>query len=170
MIRSTVTRLRSSAGLKVAAAGAAAAAAASFAMPAAECQSKDGAYVEIRSSIFVINGFYMAMREKYTKPSASIYYYLVEWDPAKLSWGDFREKVLGGTDPAMAADGSARESYSLRATRESYSLLRLHPASPRRRQGDLRKVESARPLVRAERRRQRDARVRLPLRGDGGAT
>ncbi|EOD03673.1 hypothetical protein EMIHUDRAFT_471332 [Emiliania huxleyi CCMP1516] len=109
MIRSTVTRLRSSAGLKVAAAGAAAAAAASFAMPAAECQSKDGAYVEIRSSIFVINGFYMAMREKYTKPSASIYYYLVEWDPAKLSWGDFREKVLGGTDPAMAADGSARK-------------------------------------------------------------
>jgi len=78
-------------------------------MPAAECQSKDGAYVEIRSSIFVINGFYMAMREKYTKPSASIYYYLVEWDPAKLSWGDFREKVLGGTDPAMAADGSARK-------------------------------------------------------------
>ena len=82
MLRSTVTRLRSSAGLKVAAAGAAAAAAASFAMPAAECQSKDGAYVEIRSSVFVINGFYMAMREKYTKPSASIYYYLVEWDPA----------------------------------------------------------------------------------------
>ena len=28
-------------------------------------------------SIFVINGFYMAMREKYTKPGTSIYYYLV---------------------------------------------------------------------------------------------
>ena len=37
-------------------------------------------------SIFVINGFYMAMREKFTKPGTSIYYYLVEWDPAKLSW------------------------------------------------------------------------------------
>ena len=33
-------------------------------------------------SIFVINGFYMAMREKFTKPGTSIYYYLVEWDPA----------------------------------------------------------------------------------------
>lgn len=66
-------------------------------------------YVEMRSSIFVINGFYMAMREKYTKPSASIYYYLVEWDPAKLSWGDFREKVLGATDPATAADGAVRK-------------------------------------------------------------
>jgi len=59
-------------------------------------------------SIFVINGFYMAMREKYTKPSASIYYYLVEWDPAKLSWADFREKTLGSTDPATAEDGSVR--------------------------------------------------------------
>merc|ERR1740136_286537 len=30
------------------------------------------------------------MREKYTKPGTSIYYYLVEWDPAKLSWEDSR--------------------------------------------------------------------------------
>merc|ERR1719409_62724 len=72
----------------------------------AEC---DGVYVEMRSSIFVINGFYMAMREKYTDPKASIYYYLVEWDPAKLSWADFREKTLGATDPGTAADGSLRK-------------------------------------------------------------
>eukprot|EP00966_Prymnesium_polylepis_P180088 4169957-Prymnesium_polylepis.1 len=51
----------------------------------------------------------MAMREKYTKPSASIYYYLVEWDPAVLSWEDFRGKVLGATDPATAADGAVRK-------------------------------------------------------------
>jgi len=62
-----------------------------------------------KESIFVINGFYMAMREKFTKPSASIYYYLVEWDPAKLSWEDFRGKVLGATDPSTAADGSLRK-------------------------------------------------------------
>ena len=43
------------------------------------CSASDGVYVEMRSSIFVINGFYMAMREKYTKPTAQIYYYLVEW-------------------------------------------------------------------------------------------
>jgi len=60
-------------------------------------------------SIFVINGFYMAMREKYTKSGSSIYYYLVEWDPKKLSWEDFRGKVLGATDPATAADGSLRK-------------------------------------------------------------
>ena len=51
----------------------------------------------------------MAMREKFTKPSSSIYYYLVEWEPAKLSWEDFRGKVLGATDPSTAAVGSLRK-------------------------------------------------------------
>jgi len=59
--------------------------------------------------IFVINGFYMAMREKYTKKGSSIYYYLVEWEPNKLSWEAFRGKVLGATDPATAEDGSLRK-------------------------------------------------------------
>ena len=58
----------------------------------------------------MINGFYMAMREKFTKPGTSIYYYLVEWDPAKLSWEDFRGKVLGATDPAKAEGGSLRRA------------------------------------------------------------
>lgn len=64
---------------------------------------------EPQGHIFVINGFYMAMREKYTKPGASIHYYLVEWDQSKLSWEDFRGKVLGATDPATASDGSLRK-------------------------------------------------------------
>ena len=51
----------------------------------------------------------MAMREKYTKPGTSIYYYLVEWDPAKLSWEDFRGKVLGATDPATAVSESSQQ-------------------------------------------------------------
>ena len=60
-------------------------------------------------SIFVINGFYMAMREKYTKPGGGIHYYLVEWDPKELSWDQFRNGVLGATDPVVAADGSLRK-------------------------------------------------------------
>ena len=51
----------------------------------------------------------MAMREKFTKPGTSIHYYLVEWDASKLSWEDFRGKVLGATDPATAAPGSLRK-------------------------------------------------------------
>merc|ERR1712086_17393 len=65
---------------------------------------------EEKSYIYVINGFYMAMREKYTKPGASIHYYLVEWDSSNLSWGDFRGKTLGGTDPTTAESGSLRRA------------------------------------------------------------
>jgi len=58
--------------------------------------------------IYVINGFYMSMREKYTKKGTSIYYYCVEWDSSKLSWANFRGKVLGATDPGVAEKDSLR--------------------------------------------------------------
>merc|ERR1711935_505024 len=45
---------------------------------------------------------------KFTKPGTQIYYYSVEWDPAALSWADFRGKVLGPTDPAEAPADSLR--------------------------------------------------------------
>jgi len=61
-----------------------------------------------REPVFVINGFYMAMRDKFTTPGAKIHYYTVEWDSKKLSWADFRGKVLGATDPTQAAEGSLR--------------------------------------------------------------
>lgn len=61
-------------------------------------------------SIFVINGFYMSMRDKYVENGASITYFLVEWDEGKTSWADFRGKVLGATDPVEAASGSARNT------------------------------------------------------------
>jgi len=100
--------LASRTSVKVAASGVAAGCAmAAYSAP--QLASCDSVYVEMRSSIFVINGFYMAMREKFTQPSASIHYYLVEWDPEKLSWGDFREKVLGATDPSTAVDGALRK-------------------------------------------------------------
>ena len=57
---------------------------------------------------FVINGFYMSMREKYTQKDAKIHYYVVEWNGDKLSWADFRGKVLGATDPETAEAGSVR--------------------------------------------------------------
>ena len=40
--------------------------------------------------------------------SNAMQYYVVEFDPAKLSWADFRGKVLGPTDPAQAPEGSLR--------------------------------------------------------------
>jgi nucleoside diphosphate kinase len=67
-----------------------------------------GFYCGHVEGLYVFNGFFMSMRSKFTKPGTSIYYYSVEWDPAKLSWEDFRGKVLGPTDPAEAPKDSLR--------------------------------------------------------------
>jgi len=74
--------------------------------------------------IFAINGFYMAMREKYTKAGAMIHYFVVEWDSSKLSWADFRGQALGATDPALSAKNSLRSLVL-----ERWEVLGL-PASP----------------------------------------
>mmetsp|Transcript_41129 Transcript_41129/g.110512 ORF Transcript_41129/g.110512 Transcript_41129/m.110512 type:complete len:434 (+) Transcript_41129:82-1383(+) len=57
---------------------------------------------------YVFNGFFMTMRSAFTAPGKSIHYYTVEWDPDKLSWEDFRGKVLGPTDPKEAPKDSLR--------------------------------------------------------------
>jgi len=62
----------------------------------------------LKPDLYVLNGFYAQMRDKYTKPPAQILYYEVEFDPATLHWKTFREDVLGGTDPTKAKDGSLR--------------------------------------------------------------
>jgi len=64
----------------------------------------------------------MSMRQNFVEPSASIYYYVVEWDAKELSWEDFRGSVLGPTDPVTAPEDSLRgmfyknwEKYGLKA-------------------------------------------------------
>ena len=49
----------------------------------------------------------MDMRGKFTTPGTCIHYYEVEWDPKDLSWGDFREKVLGGRALTRACHSEA---------------------------------------------------------------
>ena len=58
--------------------------------------------------IYVFNGFFMSMRSKFVTPGTSIHYYVVDFDPATLSWSDFRGKVLGPTDPKLAPGDSLR--------------------------------------------------------------
>jgi nucleoside diphosphate kinase len=60
------------------------------------------------AGIWVINGFYAAMRQVYTNSDAKIQWFDVEWDSKDNSWADFRGKVLGATDPVDAASGSLR--------------------------------------------------------------
>merc|ERR1712167_132128 len=61
--------------------------------------------IEGKPSIYAFNGFFMSMRNKFTAPGLSIYYYSVEWDSDALPWADFRGKVLGPTDAAEANVG-----------------------------------------------------------------
>ena len=61
---------------------------------------------------YVFNGFFMAMRQKFVAPGTSIHYYVVEFDPAAMSWADFRAKLLGPTDPKDAPEGALRGSIA----------------------------------------------------------
>lgn len=73
--------------------------------------------------IYVFNAFFMSMRSKFTTASTSfsgIHYYEVEWNPADLSWADFRAKLLGPTDPETAPQHSIRN-----AILENYTNLGL---------------------------------------------
>mmetsp|Transcript_19883 Transcript_19883/g.50634 ORF Transcript_19883/g.50634 Transcript_19883/m.50634 type:complete len:532 (+) Transcript_19883:66-1661(+) len=67
-----------------------------------------GFYVGSVDNLLVVNGFYMRMRCKFTTPGTKIHYFVVRWQPEDLSWADFRGKVLGGTDPVKADEGSLR--------------------------------------------------------------
>merc|ERR1719446_1527378 len=58
--------------------------------------------------LYCINGIYMAMRDNYTRVGAKIHIFDVEWDREKLAWADFRQRVLGATDPEASAPGSLR--------------------------------------------------------------
>merc|ERR1711907_61590 len=64
--------------------------------------------IEGKEPCYVFNGFFMQMRNKYVAPGLSVYYYVVEWDAASMSWEDFRSKALGPTDPVEAPKDSVR--------------------------------------------------------------
>jgi len=67
-----------------------------------------GKVIKGDKEVYTCNAFFMAMRSKFTNPEAKIKYFAVKFDGAKLSWADFRGKVLGPTDPATAPPDSLR--------------------------------------------------------------
>jgi len=64
--------------------------------------------VEGKPPLYSLNAFFMSMRSKFTKPDVKIQYFVVQFDASKLTWADFRAKVLGPTDPATAPADSLR--------------------------------------------------------------
>eukprot|EP00435_Cladocopium_sp_Y103_P058587 s740_g20.t1 len=67
-----------------------------------------GFYCGSLQGIFVINGFYMAMRDKYLLRGSSVYWLCIQWERSILSWKTFREEIVGETDPATAAEQHPR--------------------------------------------------------------
>lgn len=60
-------------------------------------------------NVYVINGFYMALRRKYMLQHESIYAFIVHWDSSALSWNEFQTSVIGAKNPADAKCDSIRK-------------------------------------------------------------
>ena len=69
-----------------------------------------GFYCGKIGELYVINGFYMAMRAMYVADGARLVWFSVEWPENTLSWADFRAKVVGATNPAQAEASSIRRA------------------------------------------------------------
>jgi len=67
-----------------------------------------GFYCGHIGGLYVVNGFYMAMRSVYTTPGRSVTWFGVEWSSSDLRWEDFRTELLGNTDPSQASRSSLR--------------------------------------------------------------
>lgn len=73
-----------------------------------------------KDPLYVFNAFFMSMRSKFVGKDTSIHCYEVYWDSSVLSWSDFRNELLGPTDPAEGPDGSIRKTIL-----ETYEALGL---------------------------------------------
>lgn len=60
--------------------------------------------------LYVFNAFFMTMRAKFVGEGVSIHTFEVKWDPAELSWSNFRNELLGPTDPTDGPEGSIRKT------------------------------------------------------------
>jgi hypothetical protein len=59
---------------------------------------------------YVVNGFYLRLKEQFTAPEAMVYGLDVEWHSTEMSWKEFRTNVIGcaGGDASKAKPGSLR--------------------------------------------------------------
>lgn len=64
--------------------------------------------VKGKQALYVVNGHIPAMYDTLTAPGASVFYYVVTWDAAHLSYADFMTNVVGLEDFGTASPGSIR--------------------------------------------------------------
>jgi hypothetical protein len=81
-------------------------------------QFDDKAVVKLQSGLLItwlesfqqygLNGFYPSLEATFTHPATRMHYYVIEFDPAEVSWKAFREQMLGKTDASRADPQSLR--------------------------------------------------------------
>lgn len=73
-----------------------------------DCSSDPMVKSLLKSPIYVVNGFYTALKAQYENPATAVAYLLIEWDGAQWSWADLVHRVVGDSDPALASPTSIR--------------------------------------------------------------
>lgn len=58
--------------------------------------------------LYVINGFYMGMRAKFTCADRPVHWMSIHWNSEDISWETFRKDFIGHTDPTRAPSESLR--------------------------------------------------------------
>jgi nucleoside diphosphate kinase len=61
-----------------------------------------------QEDVYVLNGFYPSVRERFTAPEARLRLLLTAFDISRLTWRRFREEIIGATDPSRADARSIR--------------------------------------------------------------
>jgi len=63
---------------------------------------------------FTVNGFYPAMRAEFVAPGAALRVFEIAFPRSAMSWAEFRDVVVGPTDPAAASPKSLRGAFRKR--------------------------------------------------------
>ena len=63
-------------------------------------------------TVYVINGYYLALREDYLNAESPIHILVVEWNDSDLSWNDFNMNVIGIGNPRDSKKGSLAKTIS----------------------------------------------------------
>ena len=73
-----------------------------------DCSSDPAVKSLLKSPIYVVNGFYSALKAQYENPATEVAYLLIEWDGAQWTWADLVHRIVGDSDPALASPTSIR--------------------------------------------------------------
>jgi len=78
--------------------------------------------IDDTADVYVVNGFYPELRQRYLRPEAHVRWLDVQFTSADLHWQDFRDSVIGATDPATARPGSLRRQFYQQAPQYGLSV------------------------------------------------